>query len=46
MNSLSLLIRVFYLPMQGMYLSYERLISCFQGDRKEDHCVSLAKAIF
>lgn len=35
----------FYLQIRGMYLSPEKCISCFQGDRKEAQSVPLALAI-
>lgn len=36
----------FYLQMEGVYLSLERLVSCFLGDRQEGQSVPLALAIF
>jgi len=34
----------FYLQMQAVHLSYDRHISCFQGDRKEGQNITPAVA--
>ena len=40
LNSLSLVERMSYLWIQGMYLSHERFIYCFERERKEGECLS------